>query len=1050
MNTIEEVEARYRTRLVRAAAALEDLKSQVDRLQRRARQPIAVIGIGCRFPGGADDPDSFWRLLAEGVDAVTEVPVERIDHRDDALEDTVDAARWGAFLSEVDTFDAAFFGISPREATRLDPQHRLILEVAWEALEHAGIVPSRLAGSSTGVFAGLSTNDYLMLNATGEQTRDGYLGTGTTHCFGPGRLSYLLGLRGPSMAVDTACSSSLVAVHLAMQSLRSQESSLALAGGVNLMLNQGVTEMVADLQALSPDGRCRSFDARANGFVRGEGCGFVVLKRLDDAVDDGDRVLAVLRGSAVNQDGHSSGLTAPNPAAQQEMLRQALANAELAPERVGYVETHGTGTALGDPIEVDALVEVLGEPRESGSRCALGAVKTNIGHLEAAAGIAGLIKTILVLRHRSVPANLHFTTLNPRIRLTGTPLTIPAEPLPWTESDGPRVAGISSFGMSGTNAHVIVEEAPSDNGQQPIEATAADQGPAVVPLSARSPEALTELARAYLRRFDRPQDELPRLGELAYTAGTRRGHYEHRLAVVGGSIPELTDSLRAFTAGVSRPGLSHGQVLSGQDPGTVFVFSGQGSQWAGMGRELLDREPVFAEALRECEAHIDEHARFSLIRELAAPAETSRLADTEIAQPALFGVQVALAALLSSWGIVPAALIGHSVGEVAAAHLAGALDLADAARLVVLRGRIMARASGMGSMCSVATDVDRVSAMLAGLPDVEDSVSVAAVNDGASVVLSGGTHELNSVVEHLERQGVHCRDLRVDYAFHSPAMAPLADELAAQLDRLEPRPTSRPLYSTVTGERVIGTELTAGHWARNVGAPVRFADAVGSAAADGHRVFVEVAPHPVLTGNVRQCLDDRGFDGRVVPTLRRDKPGMPRLLGAIGALYTSGVPVDFARLARYPRPLVSLPTYPWQRRSYWLDTRPVEPVLPAIPDTSGAVEPDEPSEPQQPTAGWPGGLAGGSDTAAEVFAAVRADVATVLELASPLEVPVDLPLLEIGMDSLMAVQLRHELAARTGWPLPATLALDHPTVDEISRYLLDLLAEHQTEETTTA
>ncbi|WP_051023290.1 type I polyketide synthase [Nocardia pneumoniae] len=986
-------EERYRARLVKAAAALRKLEAEVARLTRQQTEPVAVIGMGCRFPGGADDPESFWRLLCDGVDALTERPA-RI---------TRDAARTAAFLSEVDGFDAAFFGISPGEAAALDPQHRLLLEVAWEALEDAGVVTERLVGSRTGVFFGMSSNDYLLLSARSGAMR-GYTGTGTAHCFGAGRLSYLLGLRGPSLVVDTACSSSLVAVHLAMQSLRRGESSLALAGGVNLVLDESSTDMIADLQALSPDGRCRTFDARANGFVRGEGCGIVVLKKLSDALADGDRVLAVLRGSAVNSDGRSAGLTAPNPLAQRDMLRQAFADARVNPGEIGYVETHGTGTALGDPVEIEALTEVFGEVDPGSGDCVLGAVKTNLGHLEAAAGIAGLIKTVLVVQNAEIPRNLHFSTLNPRISLTGTPFVIPKTTLAWPGGKQPRVAGVSSFGMSGTNAHVVVAEAPA------VEQVPPRAGPVLLPLSARSPAALTELATAYaaiLEQEDDPHD-------IAYTAGARRDHHDWRTAVVGASGTELAEKLRIF----ARHGAA--AAVAAAPPTLTYVFSGQGAQWIGMGRQLQASEPVFRAALTECDELIARHASFSLLAELAAPHARSRLHHTEIAQPALFACQIALSALLSSWGIRPDAVIGHSVGEIAAAHVAGALSLAEAIRIVVARGRIMARADDSGAMVAVALSQDEMASILA-TPDT--SVVVAAINDGGSVVLSGPVDELDTVLDPIQRRGVRCRWLPVGYAFHSPSMAPLAAELAKELGMVEAGRTTCPLYSTVRGDRITGDELNGGYWADNVRHPVRFAEAVHAAARDGQQVFLEIAPHPVLSGHVANCLDSTA----AVPTLRRDRPEMRSLLDAVAHLYTAGYPVDFAGLYPDRRRIVALPHYPWQRRRYWLET-------PEPPTEQAVVEPVH----------WVDELIGLPDDEQEAAIewAVRTDTAAVLQLSSPTEVPVDGRFMELGMDSLMTVQLRHELAARTGLPLPANLAFEHPTPRAITAYLLKVLAEY--------
>ncbi|MGK3986565.1 beta-ketoacyl synthase N-terminal-like domain-containing protein [Sorangium sp. So ce136] len=1067
MSTTVVNEADYLSRLLKAAAAIKELEAKLRAQERQRTEPIAIIGMGCRFPGGADDPASYFRLLEEGVDAVSEAPPERFALDAALVPPGDEVLPWGAFLKEVDRFDAQFFGISPREAVKMDPQQRLLLEVAWEALEHAGVAADRLAGSRTGVFVGITTNDYQLLSATAAlEEQDAYAATGNGHCFPPGRLSYVLGLEGPSMAVDTACSSSLVAVHLACQSLRSGESSLALAGGVNLILSRLTTRLIAQLQALSPDGRCKTFDARANGFVRGEGCGVVVLKRLSDALSDGDRVLALIRGSAVNQDGRSTGLTAPNFLAQQAMLRQALQSARVSPAEVGYVETHGTGTSLGDPIEVEALAGVLGQPREDGSVCALGAVKSNIGHLEAAAGVAGLIKAVLALEHGVIPANQHYRTLNPRIDLTGTPFVIPSENLPWAAGNKARIAGVSSFGLSGTNAHVLLEEAPRP-------AAAPDAGErrsaVVVPLSARTPGALAALAQAYHRHLaEAPRDGAASLHDIAATAAVRRSHHEHRAAVVARSTEELADALGALASGTSRPGIVKGRANPASRTRLAFVFSGQGSQWVGMGRGLLAEEPVFRAALEAFDAAVKQHAPFSIASELAAPEASARLDETEVVQPAIAGVQVALSALLASWGVAPDAVIGHSVGEIAAAHVAGVLSVEEAARLAVIRGRVMQRATGGGKMASVSLGAAEAARALEGL---EERLCIAAINDPGSVVLSGEAPALAEVVERLGQQGVACRFLNVAYAFHSPQMTPLAGELIAALGPIARRRAALPMYSTVTGARVSGAELDAAYWARNMREPVQLARAVDAAIAEQHRAFLEVAPQPVLASNLERCIAASAIEGHAIPTLRRGKDELRCLMQSVGALYACGAAVDFRRL--YPRGRVaSLPTYPWQRQRYWLSPSPEarsprRAAAPAHPH-SGAALPANGVAPGDAALNGAGAAAGdatavngaSSDGAApqgttawverlmalpveartaEVESAVRADVASVLLLPDASAVPTDCALRELGMDSLMAVDLRHELSARTGQPMPSTLAYEYPTVQLLTRYLLDHL-----------
>ncbi|WP_433928151.1 type I polyketide synthase [Sorangium cellulosum] len=1079
MTTSAISEDDYLSRLLKAATVIKELEARLRAVEREKTEPIAIIGMGCRFPGGADDPERYFRLLEAGVDAVSEAPPGRF-----ALDPPgYDVLPWGAFLKEVDGFDAHFFGISPREAVKMDPQQRLLLEVAWEALEHAGIAADRLAGTRTGVFVGITTNDYQLLSAAGApEEQDAYAATGNGHCFPAGRLSYTLGLEGPSLAVDTACSSSLVAVHLACQSLRTGESTLALAGGVNLILSQLITRLIEQLKALSPDGRCKAFDARANGFVRGEGCGVVVLKRLSDALADGDRVLALIRGSAVNQDGRSSGLTAPNLLAQQAMLRQALQSARVAPADVGYVETHGTGTSLGDPIEVEALAGVLGQPRDDGSVCALGAVKSNIGHLEAAAGVAGLIKAVLAMQHGVIPANQHYRTLNPRIDLAGTPFVIPTQNLPWAAGGKPRIAGVSSFGLSGTNAHVVLQEAPA-----PAAAAVAGErrSAVVVPLSARSPGALVALAQAYHRHLtEAPRDGAASVHDIAATAAVRRSHHEHRAAIVARSTEELADALAALASGASRPGIAKGRANPASRTRLAFVFSGQGSQWVGMGRALLATEPVFRAALEAVDAVVKQHAPFSLAGELAAPEASARLDETEVAQPAILGIQIALSALLGAWGVAPDAVIGHSVGEIAAAYVAGVLSLEEAVRLAVIRGRIMQRATGGGKMASVSLSAADAARALEGY---EDRICVAAINDPGSVVLSGEAPALAELVERLGQRGVACRSLNVDYAFHSPQMTPLAGELIAALGPVARRRASLPMYSTVTGARVSGGELDAVYWARNMREPVQLARAVEAAIAEQHRAFLEVAPQPVLAGYLERCLAASATEGHAIPTLRRGKDELRCLMQSVGALYACGAAVDFRRLTPEGR-FVPLPTYPWQRQRYWLNPSP-EPRAPrreaapahprpsallldgvpmardgvaaaanviaatasliaaagdgaALDGAGAALDGAAPAArvPEAPTPWVERLLALPAEArTAEVEAAVRADVAAVLLLPDARDIPTDLPLRELGMDSLMAVDLRHELSARTGQPVPSTLAYEYPTVQLLTRYLLEHL-----------
>jgi acyl transferase domain-containing protein/acyl carrier protein len=896
------------------AVLAKRLQSSSDASRAPVAEPIAIVGMGCRFPG-AESPEAFWELLKNRGDAIREVPADRWDGSElyDPNPDASGklATRWGGFLDRVDEFDAIFFGISPREAARMDPQQRVLLEVAWEAFEDAGQTVERLGGSQTGVFVGLHSHssDYFWLQFDDLSCMDAFTGPGSAHNIASGRLSYFFDLQGPNLVVDTACSSSLVAVHLACQSLRAGECSMALAAGANLMLTPLWTVPLSRMRMLAADGRCKTFDAKADGMVRSEGCGAVVLKRLSDAVADGDRILAMIRGSAVNQDGRTNGITAPNGLSQRALVRQALRNAGVTADQISHVETHGTGTALGDPIEVEALAEILGEPRSGAGTCYLGAAKTNIGHLEGAAGIAGLIKVILSLRHETIPPLAHFTTLNPHISLEGTRFSIPTEPRAWSSNEGPRLAGVSSFGWSGTNAHVIVESAAGRDGKP-----AGDARAQILPLSARSAPALVALAGRYrdlLRSGD--AGAAAELEDVCYTASIRRTHHEHRAAVVGGSRLEIADALDALASGEPRRGTSIGQLRPGRNSSAVFVFCGQGPQWRGMGRELLREEPAFHEAVARCDEQIRQIAGWSPLDELLAEEERSRFDQTEFAQPLLFTMQVALAALWKSWGVTPSAVVGHSVGEVAAAHVAGALTLADAARIVVHRGRIMQQATGAGKMAVVELPVRELERAVAAFPG---RISIAAVNAPASTVVSGEPSAIDELIGSLSARQVLVRPIPVNYAFHSYQMEPCARELTTELAGFSPSALKVPMYSTVTGRSCTGPELDASYWGRNVGQRVRFADAINALAAGDGNVFVEIGPHPVLTSAMSQCLGEATHS--VCHSLQRNSPERPAMLSAFGTLYAAGCAVDWRPLVGASPGCVELPAYPWQRERYWI------------------------------------------------------------------------------------------------------------------------------------
>lgn len=837
------------------------------------KDPIAIIGIGCRFPGGINNPASFWQLLLDKVDAITEIPANRFDV--EALYDPTLATpgkiitRAGGFLDQVDQFDAKFFGISPREAERLDPQQRLLLEVAWEALADAGQVvepPSYGATVSaqadepdedddlpvkqTGVFIGLWLNDYETRMFVDPSTVDLYSSTGCGPYSASGRISYSLGLQGPSVTINTHCSSSLVAVHLGCQSLWSGESDLVLAGGANIILQPHISVAYSQSRLLSPDGRCRFGDVRANGYVRSEGAGLVVLKRLAQAVADGDSIYAVIQGSAVNNDGRSSGfLTTPSRQGQVTLLRRAYRDAGIAPGQVQYVEAHGTGTQVGDRVELEALGAVMGAGRPANQTCLVGSVKTNIGHTEATAGIAGLIKVALMLKHRTIPADLHLQQPNPNIAWHKLGLAIPAEALPWPENMGTAIAGVSSFGITGTNAHVVLSEAPSLVIKEVEEnkTTSEIARAYLLPLSAHTPKALEALVGAYKTWLT--TEPTASLTDVCYTASCHTTHLSNRLALVAESRQELAnylDELLQDELGESEAFNTSPPIDLQRKGGhkVVFVFPGQGSRWPGMGRQLLEREPVFRETLEQCEQAMQSFVDWSLLEQLAADEASPnyRLNEIDVIQPTLLCIEIALAALWRSWGIEVDAIIGHSMGEVAAAYVAGALTLEDAMRVICYRSQLMRRKSGQGAMALVELSIEAAQAALAGY---EDRVSIAASNSPYSTVLSGDPAALSAIVETLKQQDIFCRLINVDVAAHSPQMEPLLDELLTLLDGLRPQTAVVPIYSTSLGRVIDGSQHDASYWVQNMRQPVLLSQMVQQLLAEEYNIFIEMSPHPI-------------------------------------------------------------------------------------------------------------------------------------------------------------------------------------------------------------
>lgn len=873
------------------------------------REPVAILGVGCRFPG-ANDLDSFWRILRDGKETIGDYPGGRFDSLDrfysgEPGEPSAPVTRRGGFLRGLDLFDAGFFGMSPREAVLLDPQQRLLLEMAWEALEDAGLPLSDIAGSRTGVFVGQWTSDYEECLHESAESPHFYSTTGTGRYAAAGRLAYSFDLRGPNLTLDTGCSSSLVAVHLACQSLRSGESDLALAGAVNVILRPEITMAYGSAGMLSADGRCKFGDAAADGYVRSEAGGVVVLKLLRQAIVDGDPIYAVIRGTAVNNDGASSGLlVSPSREGQAAMIRDALTDAGLSSADLQYIEAHGTGTAAGDPVELDALATVL---RDSGRSqpCWVGSVKTNIGHTEAAAGMAGLCKVITALQHDQIPASLHFHNPTHAVQWDQLPLSVNREIRPWGY-DGHRIAGVNSLGITGTNAHAIVENAP----------IVADRKPNcglsfLFVLSARSDAALEQVADSWRQRMVEDPAWPASLDDLAFTSAVRRTHHSHRLALVARNRSELNTQLCSWLAHEPTDFISTGKILQ-PSPRLVFVYPGQGGQWTGMGRGLLEQEPVFREMLKSCDQALRPHTGWSVIEEILAPP-TSTAEDIDRVQPTLFALMVALTELWRSWGVEPEAVVGHSMGEVAAAVACGALSLEDGAAVIAHRSRLMKTERGRGLMAMAALTFAEATELVR---PYGGRISIAANNSPSSTVLAGETAAVEEVIAALEVQEIFCRRVQVDVASHCAQMDPIAPELERVVASIAPRKSRIPLYSTSTGRVEDGTTLDALYWRRNLREPVLFAGAVEQLIRDEFGAFVEINAHPVLLRAIEEGATHLSRKVVGVASLRRDRDDRAEMLAAFGQLYAAGVGFDFRRL--YPEGrCLRLPRYPWQRERHW-------------------------------------------------------------------------------------------------------------------------------------
>ncbi|MEU6237088.1 SDR family NAD(P)-dependent oxidoreductase, partial [Kitasatospora sp. NPDC047058] len=913
--------------LKKTAAELQETRKRLHRLEAGEYEPLAIVGMACRYPGDVETPEDLWRLLAAGDDAVGEFPTDRgwdleSIYDPDPEKSGRSYTQSGAFVKDASGFDAAFFGISPREAVAMDPQQRLLLEVSWEALERAGIDAGTLKGSKTGVFVGGFTSNYLVnleLAEGGTAGLEGHMMTGNLTAVLSGRVSYVMGLEGPAVTVDTACSSSLVALHLACQAIRAGECSMALAGGVTVLAQPGMFVEFSRQQGLSVDGRCRAFSEDANGTGWAEGTGMIVVEKLSDARRNGHKVLAVIRGSAINQDGASNGLTAPNGPSQQRVIRAALENSRLSAADVDAVEAHGTGTKLGDPIEAQALLATYGQERGGDQPLWLGSVKSNLGHTQAASGVAGVIKMVMALRNEQLPKTLHVKQPTPHVDWDAGEVELLTEPVAWPAGERVRRAGVSSFGGSGTNAHLILEEAPAeDAAAEPAEETAPPvvSGAGAWLVSGRSAEGLSAQA-GQLRDWaaGRPETEP---ADVAWSLATTRATFEHRAVVVGGDRAGLVAGLESLADGVPSGALVSGVARTDARP--VFVFPGQGSQWVGMGRELAEASPVFAARLAECEAALAPYVDWSLTDVLAGAPGAPEMKAADVVQPALWAVMVSLAAVWEAAGVAPEAVAGHSQGEIAAATVAGMLSIEDGARVVALRSQSLKVLAGLGGMLSVSRSAAVVEERIARFGD---RLSLAAVNGPATVVVSGDPEGLEELKAEFEAEGVRARMVAVDYASHSAQVERLEQEIMSVLAQVTPRQGRIPMVSAMTGETLTGEELDAAYWYASLRATVHFDRAVRTLAGQGHRVFVEVSPHPVLLGAMTESLEEAtqaagpgAVPAAVCGTLRRDDGGATRLVTSLAEAFVSGAPVAWASVLPAGEQ-VDLPTYAFQHQRFW-------------------------------------------------------------------------------------------------------------------------------------
>ncbi|MEO5346140.1 MAG: amino acid adenylation domain-containing protein [Magnetococcus sp. YQC-9] len=1032
-----------------ALVAVREMSAKIKGLEAIRNEPIAVVGLSCRFPGGADTPEQYWTLLKNGVDAISEVPPDRWNasawHDPDPDKPGTIVTRQGGFIGDPAAFDPQFFEISRREAASLDPQQRLLLELTWEALERANIPHEAIRGQPVGVFVALSNVDYALLmhkNRKPEEI-DAYFITGNTYSVAAGRLSFFLGVTGPSFSVDTACSSSLLATHLACQSLRNKECDLALVAGVNRILIPEVSINFSRGHMLAPNGRCKTFDAQADGYARGEGGGSLVLKRVSDAQRDGDPILALIRGSAVNQDGASGGLTMPNGLAQEQVIRQALANAQTKPGGIDYVETHGTGTPLGDPIEIDALSAVFGPERPASQPLHIGSVKTNFGHLESAAGMASLIKTILSLTHRAIPPHLHCQTRSPHIDWGRAPLEIPTSLTPWPQREAPRRAGISSFAFGGTNAHMILEEAPSSSAEARREEGLAPPPPlGILPLSAKTPAALKALAQQYAARLSDPDSSTPPPAwwDICHTAATSRTRFRHRLALVApttGEVAPLRDELLAFAEDRWNKRFKQGRAPWGLLPGpenptglppkVAFLFTGMGSHHRNMGRTLYQTQPLYKLTLDECDAILREHLQPSLLEVLFGENETL-LSCPEYAHCAIFATSCALTRLWRSFGIEPAVVLGHSVGEYAAAWAAGMLSLEAVLPLLVQRGRLIGALPAGGRMALLATGEEEI---LRRVAPHAGRVSCAAINGPDYGTISGDGAIVESLVAECAADGIPGQLLKSEHAVHSPLVEPMLDAFEQLVSAIKIAAPKSNLISALTGKRATLHMQTPGYWRQQMRQPVRFAEAILAARQAGCDAFIEIGAQPVLIGLGMMALRDEPVEW--LASLKEGQDDWSMLLRSLATLYTRGAQIDWNGLYRHhPRRKVSLPTYPFQRTACWFrDPRTPIPdpgaqtgTPAALPEILTVAVEESPSTVAPPTTVDMNAIAAPavSSTPAPSSSPSSADrlrglIARQLR-AAPEEVDLHTPFLEMGADSLILMEILQAIDQRFGVRIP--------------------------------